>query len=556
MSNNKIEKLSVATSYKPIRKYGPVISEDIYNSLYEVIHDFQGIRLQWNNIIYPIISTLAGQPEVDRKYENETEINPVKNGLDGAQLYVDRLTTNTKDNGRFWNTDVSPNRPNTIYEQFLNVYKYVNDSIKNLSKILNSYDAIPDDIKERIGINIWDPSTPSLGTNYVGPNDESLDGRSLNNRADIHQIVADIFGVVPNTNINEQISPLDYTIDNNHSGVRTLPKTIRERLIKLENIHSVTDEQASQEPNHSHLFFFDDSTETSTTAQNFVTSDSVYDSGVYKHIFEIHGTQYEAEFLIRHSGGDGITRDVFKIYKAPDGTPNVAINGNLTVTGTLTTVHSEDLTVSDNVIELNNGETGAGISLGKAGILINRGTEQNVEFIFNESSDTWQVQLPDGSYHDILVEGTSVVTEIKELYRYSRVLLGNAGDFAITINDATTQPIAVGTLQDGTNDYLTPFNGWSRKYRLELQYSDNFASIDSSINATLKITLDDGTIQTFNIPQCSNLDSTDSNVLYISDLFDIDLATQDYTIDVTINNYQSGAEINLYRVSIIAFDTI
>lgn len=52
---------------------------------------------------------------------------------------------------------------------------------------------------------------------------------------------------------------------------------------------------------------------------------------------------------------------------------NININGDLTIAGTSTTVNSQDLTVSDNLIEINSEESGAGVSLGTAGIDINRG---------------------------------------------------------------------------------------------------------------------------------------------------------------------------------------
>jgi hypothetical protein len=64
---------------------------------------------------------------------------------------------------------------------------------------------------------------------------------------------------------------------------------------------------------------------------------------------------------------------------------NVLVTGNLTVNGTTTTINSSTLTVDDNIIVINEGEGGAGITLVQAGIEIDRGSLPNAELFFNES---------------------------------------------------------------------------------------------------------------------------------------------------------------------------
>lgn len=68
-------------------------------------------------------------------------------------------------------------------------------------------------------------------------------------------------------------------------------------------------------------------------------------------------------------------------------TGEVVITGDLTVNGTTTTVNSTELTVDDNIIMLNDGETGTGITLNTSGIEIDRGVFSNAQFIFNEDLD-------------------------------------------------------------------------------------------------------------------------------------------------------------------------
>ena len=64
---------------------------------------------------------------------------------------------------------------------------------------------------------------------------------------------------------------------------------------------------------------------------------------------------------------------------------DVTVTGNLTVQGSTTTVTSQNLDVKDNILTLNSGETGAGITLDDSGLEMDRGTFVNALFTFNEN---------------------------------------------------------------------------------------------------------------------------------------------------------------------------
>ena len=79
---------------------------------------------------------------------------------------------------------------------------------------------------------------------------------------------------------------------------------------------------------------------------------------------------------------------------------NISIDGNTTVknlnvTGTTTTVNSANLSVKDNIIEINSGETGNGVSKGSAGIKVNRGDELPYLIEFDETEDMFKVGMQD-----------------------------------------------------------------------------------------------------------------------------------------------------------------
>ena len=68
---------------------------------------------------------------------------------------------------------------------------------------------------------------------------------------------------------------------------------------------------------------------------------------------------------------------------------NTSIVGDLTVTGTTTTVNSNEVNIGDSIILLNSDETGVPSQNG--GIEIERGTDDNVAFFWNETADAWYI---------------------------------------------------------------------------------------------------------------------------------------------------------------------
>ena len=90
----------------------------------------------------------------------------------------------------------------------------------------------------------------------------------------------------------------------------------------------------------------------------------------------------------------GAWKDVNGNVEATTGTSNfndVVIAGNLTVQGTTTTVDTDNTTIKDNVIVLNNGESGAGVTLNTSGIEIERGTLTNKTLLWDDTVDKWTI---------------------------------------------------------------------------------------------------------------------------------------------------------------------
>jgi hypothetical protein len=79
----------------------------------------------------------------------------------------------------------------------------------------------------------------------------------------------------------------------------------------------------------------------------------------------------------------------------------VTISGNLTVSGTTTTVNTETIKLKDNIIELNSSLANNTAPSVNAGILVNRGSSSNVSLEFFENGDRWKFTNDGSNYYNI-----------------------------------------------------------------------------------------------------------------------------------------------------------
>jgi hypothetical protein len=87
-------------------------------------------------------------------------------------------------------------------------------------------------------------------------------------------------------------------------------------------------------------------------------------------------------------------KDVNGNVEATAGTSNfndVIISGDLTITGDATELQTTNTAITDNVIVLNKGEAGAGVTLGTSGIQIDRGGLADKTLLWDEAADKWTV---------------------------------------------------------------------------------------------------------------------------------------------------------------------
>ena len=85
------------------------------------------------------------------------------------------------------------------------------------------------------------------------------------------------------------------------------------------------------------------------------------------------------DYIVKVTPGGTITFDT----GPTQGT--VVFTGDFTVGGSQTIVNSTNLDVQDNIITVNSGETGAGITLLKSGVRVDRGSLTDAQMVFNEN---------------------------------------------------------------------------------------------------------------------------------------------------------------------------
>ena len=142
----------------------------------------------------------------------------------------------------------------------------------------------------------------------------------------------------------------------------------------------------------------------------------------------------------------------------PAGT--VVIRGSLEVEGTTTTVESNDTLINDNILTLNNGQAGAGISASKnyqSGIEIDRGSEAKASFVFDDSV-SWNIGGDSGTGGFKLFTGSGdKTTLVLDGIKSNSSLFIDTGNNAISVTNSSSYetkvfPYSGGSITGGAID--------------------------------------------------------------------------------------------------------
>lgn len=171
-------------------------------------------------------------------------------------------------------------------------------------------------------------------------------------------------------------------------------------------------------------------------------------------------------------------------------TTDLTVTGNLTVNGTTVTVNAETVQVEDNLLVINYGEVGVGVTAGTAGIEVERGSLTNYQFLFNEADDAFRIGEVGGlqavaTREDAPTDnGIAFWDAASFKFETSSNLtwdgtLNVAGDISITASNqlnfaATSADKVVLYPVDGTNDYKIGIGSTQTFYNVHGSAKHNF----------------------------------------------------------------------------------
>jgi len=121
---------------------------------------------------------------------------------------------------------------------------------------------------------------------------------------------------------------------------------------------------------------------------------------------------------------------------------DLTVTGDLFVDGTTFVVHNQEVTTSDNIIVVNYGEPGAGVTAGTAGMQVDRGTLPDYFFVFAENTDTFRVG-EEGDTQAVATREDNPVSNNVPYWNDTDKRFDTAGDTYINI-DQTSGAIVVG----------------------------------------------------------------------------------------------------------------
>jgi hypothetical protein len=110
-----------------------------------------------------------------------------------------------------------------------------------------------------------------------------------------------------------------------------------------------------------------------------------------------------------------ITNKVKQTANITLSTHTVFVQGNLYVGGNATAISKTDLNITDNIITVNAGETGPGVTLITSGLNVDRGSLANVAILWNETLGAWTL-TNDGTTYEAIQTGSATAVTSPQVY--------------------------------------------------------------------------------------------------------------------------------------------
>ncbi len=157
-----VNKIRVNFVRRAIPRRGPFSTESYNAAMEELAVDLADFGARWNTDLYPMLNGLPRGTD-ETRWTPTTPANtpnPLVDGLDGDNMFVDNAASTTQDDGLFWST--TENRPKTIRESSRDIDDRVTDIYSELSEsLLDVSNGLSSDQWNRLGMWVKD-GTASL----------------------------------------------------------------------------------------------------------------------------------------------------------------------------------------------------------------------------------------------------------------------------------------------------------------------------------------------------------------------------------------------------------
>jgi hypothetical protein len=207
---------------------------------------------------------------------------------------------------------------------------------------------------------------------------------------------------------------------------------------------------------------------------------------------------------------------------------NATVTGNLTVNGTTTTVSTTNTAIEDNLIMLNNGESGASITETFAGITVDRGSSANAHFAYDDGQDRWEALSGNDTIASASLSAIAFGTVGAGTWQgtavagaYGGTGISTAGTTGVARLDSGTWSVGDASLTADVSGTLPIANGGTGATSLDdIVSADNKLTVgagaDTVIGGNVTLTVNEGNLTLANLAGTINLTNKVSGTLPVA----------------------------------------
>ena len=214
---------------------------------------------------------------------------------------------------------------------------------------------------------------------------------------------------------------------------------------------------------------------TTTITVPTETTLSLVDEGTGTWVTDVAVDDHEITLSRSDSTDATITVGELIVSDSGTGSGNVTIAGNLTVNGTTTTLNTNEVTIEDNIIQINSNQEGTPASTLVSGLEVNRGDEDNFLFVFVEETDDFRIGI-DGDLQPVLTRDEVGNLDDEDLLIWddanNRAVGATPQELGIARKFAATQSIIANTSYDIEHGLNTQDITYSIKAGNDFVYAD------------------------------------------------------------------------------------